>query len=240
MADSFNGSDYGVLNWDTPMRAPLNAEPCSPDVSLASASLITLCSWQTLSALSSVHIPILVILQMKTTTNAGQRRTYVNLKKEIWDRHTQEVEVILSKHSLPTDCQQHVKNFRTVLLKAASQHITTGRYRLHEEPVPAEILDMMNRRDDIRKRDPNSPELPRLNYEIQTHTSVHTNGKSGKMSLRTGTRKQILPSCGELLKELMTKQRWMAATAPNKNKSRSDNHTHTSMDLRYLSQTNTQ
>ena len=41
MADSINGSDYGILNWDSPTRFPPNAEPSSPDVSLASASLIT-------------------------------------------------------------------------------------------------------------------------------------------------------------------------------------------------------
>ena len=46
MADSINGSDYGILNWDSPTRVPPNAEPSSPDVSLASASLITSCSWR--------------------------------------------------------------------------------------------------------------------------------------------------------------------------------------------------
>ena len=40
MADSINGSDYGILNWDSPTRVPPNAEPSSPDVSLASASLM--------------------------------------------------------------------------------------------------------------------------------------------------------------------------------------------------------
>ena len=50
-----------------------------PDVSLASASLITSCSWQTLSTLSSDHLPILIRLQMKTPSNPGLRRTYVNL-----------------------------------------------------------------------------------------------------------------------------------------------------------------
>ena len=44
MADSINGSDYGILNWDSPTRIPPNAEQSSPDVSLASASLITSCS----------------------------------------------------------------------------------------------------------------------------------------------------------------------------------------------------
>ena len=77
------------------------------------------------------------------------------------------MEAALSKRSLPTDCQRDEKILRTILLKAASHHIPTGRHILHEEPVPAEILDVMTRRDDLRKRDRTSPELPRLNKDIQ-------------------------------------------------------------------------
>ena len=146
MDDSMNGSNYGILNWDSPTRVPPNAEPSSPDVSLSTTSLITSCSWQTLSTLSSDHLPILIRLQMKTTSTPGLHRTYVNLKKTKWDRQRQEVETTLSKRSLPTDCQRNEKIFRTVLLKAASHHIPTGRNSLHEEPVPAEILDVMTRR----------------------------------------------------------------------------------------------
>ena len=50
MADSINGSDYGILKWDSPTRVPPNAESSSPDVSLASASLITSCSCHTVNA----------------------------------------------------------------------------------------------------------------------------------------------------------------------------------------------
>ena len=127
--------------------------------------------------LSSDHLPILIILQMKTTSTPGLRRTYVNLKKEDWDRYRQEVETALSKRSLPTDCQRDGKIFRTVLLKAASHHIPTGRHRLHVEPVPAEILNVMTRQDDLRKRDPTSPELPRLNYDIQNRIYAHKRQK---------------------------------------------------------------
>ena len=101
----------------------------------------------TLSTLSSDHLPILIRLQMKTTSAPDLRRTYVKLKKADWDRYRQEVETTLSKRSFPTDCQRDEKIFRTVLLKTASRHIPTGRNRLHEEPVPAEILDMMTRRE---------------------------------------------------------------------------------------------
>ena len=68
---------------------------------------------------------------------------------------------------LPTDCQIDEKIFRSVILKSASHHTPSGRDRLHEESVLAEILDVMTTRDDFRKRDPTSPQLPRLNFDIQ-------------------------------------------------------------------------
>ena len=173
MDNSMHGSDYGILNWDSSTRVPPNAKPSSPDVLLASTSLITSCSWQTLAMFSSHHLPILIKLQMKTTTTPVLRRTYVNLKKANWDRYRQEVEAALSKRSLPTDYQRNEKIFRTVLLKAASHHIPTGRHRLHEVSAPAEILYVMTRRDDLRKRDPTLPELPRPNDDIQNRIYAH-------------------------------------------------------------------
>ena len=49
--------------------------------------------------------------------------------------------------------------------------------RLHEEPVPAEILDVMTRRNDLSIRDPTSPELLRLNYDIQNRIYAHKGKK---------------------------------------------------------------
>ena len=37
MADLINGSDHDIINWDSSTRVPPNAEPSSPDVSLALA-----------------------------------------------------------------------------------------------------------------------------------------------------------------------------------------------------------
>ena len=111
----------------------------------------------------------------------------------------------MSKRSLPTYCQRDEKIFGTVLLKSASHHIPTGRHRLHEEPVPADILDVTTRRDDLRKRDSASPELPRLIMTSRT-ASTHTKGKNGEILLRPWTRRQMSPSCGELLKELMAEK----------------------------------
>ena len=153
-------TDPTIHNWDTLTRVPSNAGPSSPDVSLESASLITSYSWQTLSTLSSDHLPILIRLQMKTTPKPGLRHIYVNLKKTNWDRYRQEVKTSPNKRSIPTDFQRDEKILRTILVKAASNHIPTGRHILHEEPVTADILDVMTRRDNLRKRTP-----PRLNCQ---------------------------------------------------------------------------
>ena len=120
MGDSINVSDYGILNWNTPMRVAPNIELSLSDVSLA--SIITSCSWQTLLTLSSDHLPIFIRLQMKTASNPGLRRTHVNLKKDNWDRYRQEVEATLSMRAFPTDWQRDDGIFRTVLLKSITPH----------------------------------------------------------------------------------------------------------------------
>ena len=171
------GSNIGILNWDSPTRLPGNANPSSPDVSLASASLITSTNWQTKTNLGSDHLPILISLQMDVTITPIQHRTSINLKKANWDRYSREIEDRLSKRRLPTDCQKGEKILRAVILKAASHHIPSGRHRINTEPVPTEILEKMRARDDLRSRDPTSPALPEMNDEITRTTNEHKRQK---------------------------------------------------------------
>ena len=138
-----SGSNFGILNWDSPTRLPGNANPSSPDVSLASASLITSTNWQTKTKLGSDHLPILISLQMEHTINPIPHRTSFNLKKANWDRYNREIEDKLSKRRLPSNCQKGEKILRTIILKAASRYIPSGRHRINTQPVPAEILEKM-------------------------------------------------------------------------------------------------
>ena len=78
-----------------------------------------------------------------------------------------------SSRHLPTDCQKDEKLFRATLLKAASHHMPTGRRKLYTQQVPAEILAIMEEGGDIRKQDPASPWLSRMNNEITKGTSDH-------------------------------------------------------------------
>ena len=158
-------------------RLPGNADPSSPDVSLASPSLITSSDWQTQTTLSSDHLPILIRLQTTVTTSPALHRTFVNLKKANWVRYRQEIEDKLCSRQLPSNCQVDEKLFRATLLKAASHHIPTGRHKLHSQQVPTEILAKMIERDDLRKQDPSSPLLPTLNADITRAISEHKRSK---------------------------------------------------------------
>ena len=105
-----SGSNFGVLNWDSPTRLPSNAHPSSPDVSLASVSLITCTNWQTKTNLGSDHLPIIISLRMDSTMNPIPYRTSFNLKKAKCDIYRKEIEKKLSKRWIPTNCQKMRKN----------------------------------------------------------------------------------------------------------------------------------
>ena len=170
LVESVSISSFAVLNTDSPTILPGNVDPSSPDVSLESASLITSSEWQTHTTMSSDHLPILFGLQTTATSSPARHRIYINLKKTDWTGYKQEIERKLSSRHLPTDCQKDEKLFRATLLKAASHHIPTGRRKLYTQQVPAEIIAMMEERDDLRKQD---PALSTMNDEITRATSDH-------------------------------------------------------------------
>ena len=178
LENTINGTNFGILNWDTPTRLPGNATPSSPDVSLASASLITSSNWQTKTTMGSDHLPILISLQMAPSSTPSLHRNYVNLKKANWERYSKDIEETLSTEPDPTDCQQGEKILRAAILKSASHHIPSGRHKLdHTEGLPADIVDMMSARDDLRSRDPTSPALSQMNDEINQAKNRHKRDK---------------------------------------------------------------
>ena len=123
--------------------------------------------------MSSDHLPILIGLQTTSTSSPARHRTYINLKMDDWTGYRQKIKRKLSSRHLPTDCQKDEKLFRATQLKAASHNIPTERRKLYTQQVPAEILAMMEERDDLRKQDPASHRLSTMNEEITKATSDH-------------------------------------------------------------------
>ena len=101
------GSNFGILNWDSPTRLSGTANPSSPHVSLA--SLITFTNWQTKTNLGSDHIPITISLKMNATINPIQHRSSINMKKANWNRYCRKIEDKMRKTRLSTNCQKKEK-----------------------------------------------------------------------------------------------------------------------------------
>ena len=76
------------------------------------------------------------------------------------ERNKSKVAVIQKSKLSPKSKNPCIRNYTTVGKDSPPFHdIPTGRHRLHEELVPAEILYVKTRRDDLHKRDATSLEL---------------------------------------------------------------------------------
>ena len=83
-----------------------------------------------------------------------------------------------SRASVPV--QQTAKEMRIYFIQLYSSRITSHPYwttHTHGEPVPAEILGVMTRRDGIRKIDHTVPELPIFNTDNHNRICVHKRQK---------------------------------------------------------------
>ena len=152
---------------------------------------------------------------MAPSSTPSLHRNYVNPKKTNWERYSKDIEETLSTEPNPTDCQQGEKILRAAILKAASHHIPSGRHNLdHTEALPADIVDMMSARDDLRSRDPTSPALSQMNDEINQAKNRHKRDKWGTF-LETLTTSPLLQNCGELSRHWTANQRRRLRTKPS-------------------------
>ncbi|KAH7684498.1 pol-like protein, partial [Aphelenchoides avenae] len=130
LSEEMLDSNYGVLNEDTPSRLPSAGEPTSPDVSLASSSLLTSAEWQTLVALGSDHLPILITLQSSVEGLFTPRATYVNLGKADWPAFRSRSERLFAQLVAPRrrlTVAAAEKTIRKVIQEASKHTIPAGR-----------------------------------------------------------------------------------------------------------------
>ena len=203
LENMISGTNFWILNWDSPTRLPGNANPSPPDVSLAPASLITSTKSQTKTNLGSNHLPSLISLQMDLTIKPRLHRTSFNIKKAIaCDRYRKEIEDKLSKRRLPTNCQKEENIYpldNTVLIQIRFQwkywkgweHETTS--------------------------DPEIPHRLRCNRWTMRSPEQQTNiGEiHGDSSWRHWTTGYTLPNCGELSRQYTANHRQNLRTKPS-------------------------
>ena len=103
LADIIGSSSYGVLNENHPTRVPSNGQSTSPDISLASASLMNNTEWTTVTSLGSDHLPIIIKSGTTIKPIRNDFRNFINFQKADWPRFNTLTESAFLKLPDPTD-----------------------------------------------------------------------------------------------------------------------------------------
>lgn len=171
-AAQIDQSQYGILNDTSATRITPNCTS-SPDVTLASASLLTCTEWGTIKALSSDHVPIIIRVQRTITKQNSERRTFINFAKADWEGFKQHIEEEFDRKQLPNSAHLGEKIFNKTLRKAARIFIPAGRIPEIRPNFPTSAARLADERDNLRANDPSNPRIPEMSFEIKKMVNEH-------------------------------------------------------------------
>ena len=177
IADEIGDSAFGVLNENTSTRLPSSGQSTSPDISIASTSLLPYIDWETKQALGSDHLPIILNVKTNIQPVKSDFRKYINFKKADWDKFTNITEMRFNRIPEPTNVHEGEKKFRNIINRAAKKTIPAGRIKDIIPEIPTATSNKIKERDDLRATDPNSPDIQTLNREILQEVNIHRKTK---------------------------------------------------------------
>lgn len=177
LSEDISNSNFGTLNCDKPTRLPTSGQPTSPDISLASLSLLPVIEWDVITALNSDHLPIVLKIQADFQEQYSNRRTFVNFNKADWATFSSLTEEEFSKLEDPEDVYQGEKKFRKIINKVSNLCIPQGRIKTVYPEVPREAAALIKERDELRNNDPMSDNIKILNQEISDLVINHRKEK---------------------------------------------------------------
>ena len=209
VADQIGLSNFGVLNRELHTRIPKNGQPTSPDISLASLSLLPSTIWSTDITLSSDHVPIIVQLSTDTQFTESENRTFTNFNKAKWPEFEDFIEKEIEKQVIPTDVSKATQVITKIINKASNLFIPQGRIKDIITEIPTEAAAKILERDGLRKRDPSDPEITRLDCEIKK--SIHDHHEQ-KWRTEVG---QVSRGCSAKLFKLLKRLNGQSQTRSN-------------------------
>jgi len=174
--DLIQNSDQIILNQNTPTRIPgnKNQQPTSPDITTISSNFAKFTTWQTITALSSDHIPIMITINTKANTIPQHtNRCYTNYRKANWKTFTEEIETTLSDSATPTNTHTGNQILTNAILLADKHNIPKGKLNSHHTPLPEHIGNKIKLRNSTRTANPKDPNIQTLNIEINKLISNH-------------------------------------------------------------------
>ena len=172
LAENINDSSYGTLNLDSPTRLPVNGQPTSPDITIASSSMLLACDWTVDTDLASDHLPITVhILTTMAGNSYAPRKCYTNFAKADWDKFYAETEELAASFPLETfdEVEAGRKALEHIITTASKHAIPRGKVKNFVPCLSRETKLLIQQRNDLRVSNPSDPRIAQINSEITRH-----------------------------------------------------------------------
>ena len=178
LADEIGSSNFGTLNTEHHTRLPTsNGQATSPDVTLASLSILPYASWQAHTNLGSDHLPLIISLDTDMTHQPSEDKVYINFRKANWTKFKAETENKFKDLLPPTDVHKAEKVFRKILNNTSNTCIPKGRIKDIIPEIPTEAAMKIKERDNLRATQPHSDRITTLNQEIKNDIQQHKREK---------------------------------------------------------------
>ena len=176
LVEQIDDSTFSTINDNQSTRVTNNCSS-SPDITLASTSLLHKLSWEAVSALSSDHLPIVIKVDDTQRFVESEERTFMNNNKADWINFAAFVDNKLSQLPLPTDAISGEQKFRSIVTRAAQRFIPKGRIKYIIPCFPPEAARLARRRDQLRRTDPTDPNIVQLTSTIHKLVNEHRRTK---------------------------------------------------------------
>ncbi|KAI5753538.1 hypothetical protein M8J77_001119 [Diaphorina citri] len=177
LAAEIEQSDFGILNDEQQYTRLVGDQISSPDISLASTSLLQTTDWNANIKLSSDHLPITISILRTIQKIKSENKTFINFVKANWDGFLEYTESRFEREPLPTNVIKGEKVFSNILNKGRKLHVPTGRIPNIIPNFPTEAINLAEERDIIRQANPNDPKIKILNKQIAETVREHKKNK---------------------------------------------------------------
>ena len=163
LASEFDSNDFVIMNNPDVATRPTSAS--SPDVVAVHTPLALSFDWNVSTTLNSDHLPISLSFSDDSTPTRGAR-SFTNFCKADWEGFRRESEELFSRLPPPKSCAAGEKVWRRVMQKSSAHHVPSGFHRVYAPGLDAASASLIRERDDLRRQDPNDPEILGLNTRI--------------------------------------------------------------------------
>ena len=109
-------------------------------------------SWTAQHALSSDHLPIITIINIRHDYRLQQyRQPFTNYKKADWIQFTEDIKCVLAQTTIPPNIHTANRIFTNIILMADKHSIPKGKMHSNCRLLPEDIVCKITQRNNIRR-----------------------------------------------------------------------------------------